>query len=106
MTWHRPSHQKGKNMKKKKDAGKVGEALLEGLIEIILTFACFGVGALIFSILGIDLDSAGMSDDTIILIGIIAIVVIAIAVCSIVQLIKKKSRSKERSGEGEKQLFK
>lgn len=84
-------------MKKKKTAGKVGEALLEGLVEIVLTFVCFGVGALIFSLLGIDLDSAGISDDTIILIGIIAIVVIAVAVCSIVQLFKKKAGTKSET---------
>lgn len=50
---------------------QLGGAVLEAIVEIALTLICFGVGALFFSLIGVELDSPHLSDDVIILVGLI-----------------------------------
>ena len=80
----------------KKDKKKIGEALLEALGELVLMLIFFGIGILIVRLFGVELDSSGLDDDLIILIGIIAFVVIFAIIWIMVQWIKKIIRNKRK----------
>ena len=73
----------------KKDKKKIGAVLLEGLAEIVLTLICFGIGAFIVSLFGVNLDSPNIDGDLIILLGIVVPVVILGIVHALVQCFKK-----------------
>ena len=80
----------------KKDKGKLKEALLEGLLEIVLTLIFFGIGALIVSAFGVEFDSPNFDFDLIVLLGIIVFVVVFGLVYALVQWLKKKIRGKQK----------
>ena len=54
------------------DKKKIKDAFLEGLIEIVLSLICFGIGALIISAFGVKLNS--LNFDLIILLGVIVFI--------------------------------
>ena len=64
-------------------------AVLEGLAEIVFTLICFGIGAFIISLFGVNLDSPNVDGDLIVLLGIAVFVVIFGVVCVLVQWFKK-----------------
>lgn len=80
----------------KKDKSKIKEAVLEGILEIILTAVCFGIGALIFSLLGIKIDSPNIDFETIVLLGIIAPVLLFAIINGVVQWVKKITHRKKQ----------
>ena len=65
------------------------DTILEIVGEIVLTLIFFGIGALIVRAFGARLDSDGMDDELIILIGIVVFAVIIGIVFALVKLIKK-----------------
>ena len=73
----------------KKDKKKLKEAFFEGLLEIVLTLIFFGIGALVVSAFGAELDSPNIDFDLIVLLGIIVPVVVLGLVCALVQWLKK-----------------
>ena len=80
----------------KKDKNKFKEAFFEGLLEIVLTLIFFGIGALIVSAFGIELDSPNIDFDLIILLGIIVPVVVLGLVCALVKWLKKIIKGKQK----------
>lgn len=79
----------------KKDKNGIGAKLLEGLIELALALVCFGIGALVVSLFGVNLDSANMDAELVILLGIVVFVVIFGIVFALVQLLKKIIRKRK-----------
>ena len=79
-----------------KDKKKIKSALLEGLVEIVLTLVSFGIGALIVSLFGVKPDSPNVNGDSIILLGIVAICVTFAVVYAIVQWFKKTIGNKNK----------
>ena len=79
-----------------KDKKKIKSALLEGLVEIVLTLVSFGIGALIVSLFGVKPDSPNVDGDSIILLGIVAICVTFAIVYAIVQWFKKTIGNKNK----------
>lgn len=73
----------------KKDKKKIGEALLEGLTEIVLTMICLGIGAFVISLFGVDLYSPNIDGDLVVLLGIVVLFVIFGIVYALVQWFKK-----------------
>ena len=80
----------------KKDKKKIKSALLEGLVEIVLTLVSFGIGTLIVSLFGVNPDSPNVDGDSIILLGIVAICVTFAVVYAIVQWFKKTIGNKNK----------
>ena len=80
---------------------KTKEALCEGLLEIILTLIFFGIGALIISAFGIELDAPNIDFDLIVLLGIIVPAVALIFVFALVKWLKKIIKGKRNSTTGE-----
>ena len=80
----------------KKDKKKLKEAFSEGLLEIVLTLIFFGIGALIVSAFGVELDSPNIDFDLIVLLGIIVPVVVLGLVCALVQWLKKTIKGKQK----------
>lgn len=80
----------------KKDKKKLKEAFFEGLLEIVLTLIFFGIGALIVSAFGVDLDSPNIDFDLIALLGIIVPIVAFGLVCTLVQWLKKIIEGKQK----------
>ena len=80
----------------KKDKKKLKEAFFEGLLEIVLTLIFFGIGALVVSAFGVELDSPNIDYDLIILLGIVVLVVIFGTVHTLVQWFKKVIGSKRK----------
>ena len=78
----------------KKDKKELKEALLEGLLEIVLTLIFFGIGALIFSAFGVKLDSPSIDFDLIVLLGIVVPVVVFGLIFVLVQWLKKIIKGK------------
>ncbi len=76
----------------KKAKKKLKEAFFEGMLEIVLTLIFFGIGALIVSAFGVELDSPNIDFDLIVLLGIIVPVVVFGLVCALVQWFKKKNK--------------
>ena len=80
---------------------KTKEALCEGLLEIILTLIFFGIGALIISAFGIELDAPNIDFDLIVLLGIIVPAVALIFAFALVKWLKKIIKGKRNSTMGE-----
>ena len=76
----------------KKDKKKLKEAFFEGLLEIIF----FGIGALVVSAFGVELDSPNIDFDLIVLLGIIVPVVVFRLVYALVQWLKKTIKGKQK----------
>ena len=79
----------------KKDKKKLKEAFFEGLLELVLTVIFFGIGALIFSAFGVELDSPNIDFDLIVLLGIVVLLVSFGIVYSLVQWMKKIIKGKQ-----------
>ena len=80
----------------KKEKKKLKEVFFEGLLEIVLTLIFFGIGALIVSAFGIELDSSNIDFDLIVLLGIVVPVVVFGLVCALVRWIKKTIEVKQK----------
>ncbi len=74
----------------KRTKKEIGMALLEGLCELVLALICFGIGALLLHLFGVDFTSADIDFDLIILIGVGVFFAVFIAVYFLVQWIKKR----------------
>ena len=85
-----------KETQMKKDKKKFKEAFFEGLLEIVLTLIFFGIGALVVSAFGVELDSPNIDFDLIILLGIIVPVVVFGLVCTLIQWLKKIIKDKQK----------
>lgn len=79
-----------------KDKKKLKEAFFEGLLEIVLTLIFFGIGALIVSAFGVELDSPNIDFDLIVLLGIIVPIVIFGLICTLVQWLKRITKGKQK----------
>ena len=77
----------------KKQKTKFREAIIEALLELLLTAVCFGIGALVLFFFGVNLDSPDLDFELIVLIGISPVVLLGV-ICALVQWIKNK---KEKS---------
>lgn len=73
----------------KNDKQRLREALLEGLLEIVLTLIFFGIGVLIIRLFGIPLDSPNMDGDLILLLGIVVFLVVMGTILALIQWFKK-----------------
>lgn len=80
----------------KKDKKKLKEAFFEGLLEIVLTLIFFGIGALIVSAFGVQLDSPNIDFDLIVLLGIIVPIVVFGLICTLVQWLKRITKGKQK----------
>ena len=74
-------------MKNRKN--RIGEALLKILIELLMTFIFFGIGALILYLFGANFNSPNLDGDLIVLIGIVAFIAVFGVVYALVEYIKK-----------------
>ena len=73
----------------KKDKKPLRETLLEGILEIVLTLLCFGMGALIIRLFGVNLDSPNIDGDLIILLGVVVFLIVLGAMSALMQWFKK-----------------
>lgn len=80
----------------KKDKKSIGLALLEGIGELLLTLVCFGIGASIISLFGVDLELQNIDYDLIILLGLAVFFVVFVIIFAFVQWIKKILREKHK----------
>ena len=62
----------------------------------VLTLIFFGIGAIIFSMFGVELDSKNIDFDLIVLLGIIVPVVVFGLVYALVQWLKKTIKGKQK----------
>lgn len=76
----------------KKSKRKIDPALLEGLGEPVLTFICFGIGAFIVSLFGVELDSPDIDSNLIVLLGVVVLLIIFVIVYALVQRFKKTTK--------------
>ena len=79
----------------KRTKKQIKEDLLDGLLEIVLSLVFCAIGALIISLLGIDLDASSIDLDLLIFIGIVAFLAVFGIVCALLQLKKKKKKKKD-----------
>ena len=71
------------------------EIMLEIICELALTLVCFGLGALILHLFGVDGKSLlNMDSDLVVLVGVGIILAIFVAVYFLVQFIKKRKNKK------------
>ena len=75
---------------------KLSEGLLEAILEIVLTLIFFGIGALIISMFGVELDSLDTDGDLIVLIGIIVPIVLFGIVYALARFFKKTFGGKRK----------
>ena len=75
---------------------KLSEGLLEAILEIVLTLIFFGIGALIISMFGVELDSLDTDSDLIVLLGIVALVVLFGIVYALARFFKKAFGGKRK----------
>lgn len=68
---------------------RFGEALLEIVVELLMTLIFFGIGALILSLFGVNWDAPDLDGDLIVLLGIVAFAVVFGAIFALVAYIKK-----------------
>lgn len=78
----------------KKQKPKFREAIIEALLELLVTLLCLGIGALILSLFGVDFSSPGLDWDLVVLLGCAVFIAVLVAVYALVQWIKNK---KEKS---------
>lgn len=67
-------------------------ALLEGLCELALSLICFGIGALLLHLFGVDITSTDIDFDLIILIGVGIFLALFIGAYFLVQWITGKRK--------------
>ena len=77
------------------DKKKLSEGLLEGLLEIILSLAFFGIGAFIVSLFGVKIDSPELDGDLIILLGILVFAAVFGGIYALVRYFKKRSTKRK-----------
>ena len=76
-----------------KKTSRFREILLEIACELALTLVCFGLGALILHLFGVDGRSLlDMDSDLVVLVGVGVILVIFVASYFLVQFIKKRKK--------------
>ena len=76
----------------KRDKKPIKGALLEALLELMLTFVCFGIGLGVLALCGVKPDADGTDFDLIVLLGIL----VGFAFFGIVFLIKKLIKGKRK----------
>ena len=87
-------------MKKRTDKkGRLREALVEGVLELVLTVIFFAIGWGILSLFGMDTDK--MDPDLTVLIGIAVLAVVVGAVAVMAHFVKKKRCSHSRENDKE-----
>lgn len=79
-------------MKKEK---KSDNSLIEGLLELAIVAILFGIGALVFYLFGVRIDSLQVDGDTIILLGIVVLCVLVAIVSAIIHIIKYTTQRKK-----------
>ncbi len=79
-----------------KNKNETRSALIEGLIEIGLTLVIFVIGVIVFKLLGADMDSSYINDESILLVGILVPIAILWIVSVLVQLFKKVIHKKDK----------
>ena len=75
----------------------MAEGLLEALLEIVVSLICFGIGAFIVSLLGVNLDWASMDGDLMMLLGLLVIaapIAFFLLICALVHWLKKTVKNK------------
>ncbi len=77
------------------DKKKLSEGLLEGLLEIILSLAFFGIGAFIVSLFGVKIDSPELDGDLIILLGILVFAAVFGGIYALVRYFKKRTNKRK-----------
>lgn len=80
---------------------KIGETLLEALIEIVLAVICFGIGTLVLNLFGVGFSLWEVDPDRIILIGVFAFLFVLALVCIIVQWAKSIAKGKQSSNKSD-----
>ena len=76
-----------------KKTSRFREIMLEIICELALTLVCFGLGALILHLFGVDGKSLlDMDSDLVVLVGVGMILAIFVAVYFLVQFIKKRKK--------------
>ena len=75
-------------MKNKK--GRFAEELSDGALELILTFLCFGIGALVIGMFGVNFEN--VDADLLTLLGLAALFLIGGAIVALVKFIRKKRK--------------
>ena len=86
---------------KKPFGKKLASNLAEGLIELIVMLICFGIGALIVWLCGIDLNDPNLDHDWLILLGLVVFALIIAAISALVIGIKKISKKKSPNATSE-----
>lgn len=80
---------------------KIREALVEALLEIVLTAICLALGALVLHLFGVDFSLWETDPDTLILTGVFAFLFVLLLVCIIVQWAKSIAKSKRKNNQPE-----
>ncbi|MBQ2710843.1 MAG: hypothetical protein IJD47_02930 [Clostridia bacterium] len=78
---------------------KIREALVEALLEIVLTAICLALGALVLHLFVVDFSLWETDPDTLILIGVFAFFFVLLLVCIIVQWAKSIAKSKSNNNQ-------
>ena len=81
---------------------KIREALVEALLEIVLTAICLALGALVLHLFGVDFSLWETDPDTLILTGVFAFLFVLLLVCIIVQWAKSIAKSKSNNNKSSK----
>ena len=81
---------------------KIREALVEALLEIVLTAICLALGALVLHLFGVDFSMWQTDPDTLILTGVFAFFFVLLLVCIIVQWAKSVAKSKRNNNKSSK----
>ena len=76
---------------------KIREALVEALLEIVLTAICLALGALVLHLFGVDFSLWETDPDTLILTGVFAFFFVLLLVCIIVQWAKSIAKNKRNN---------
>ena len=80
----------------KRSKKEIGIALLEGLVEVILSLVFFGIGAFVVGLFGVKIDSLNVDGELLVLIGIAALFAIFGLVYVLVKWVGKKIESKRK----------
>ena len=81
---------------------KIREALVEALLEIVLTAICLALGTLVRHLFGVDFSMWETDPDTLILTGVFAFFFVLLLVCIIVQWAKSIAKSKRNNNTSSK----
>ena len=72
----------------KKSKQQIASAVLEAVVEIVLTVICLALGALVLRLFGADFSLWETDADIVILIGVVVFFVVLLLVCTAVKCIK------------------